>query len=566
MSKKIYICKSIINSEIEAIGHDLIHFPASPAITSEKLATTANSLTLSNLPNIYKISKTQRDSTVTSSTLPSKARWEYAENLKLRIKNNNSSSTYFASTYYNTYVKTQSTGSPTRNIKLTFTIEAEYNIMGLSSLIRTHLVSLMSSETPAPGGMYDLAIPEKISNVLYSESYSGYFSLTNFKVNNIGTPAVSSVDGTPLTTAEAVEILKMTSSIYSTSLQYTPIYPSDTTTLFSGTIPSPDGGKLFLKQLKLKELASYPCLHSYGGGYYGNFKIEEFTEPSSDFLWNDSETIYNIYECISTNYRNPKNYLDLVAISGTSSLDSSWQSTDLHVGYYNAYIFNTVPLGMNGYYIEKIAWLDCTFLRFTFSGAGDTRTTSWISVAELIKEGITVAKGELHVSVEVALPDLANLFLNSSDNSTAEIGDNAPLFYPMVPLKLNLDIGFQSDFKTLLDTPVGLYIDTNKVKRLYYGTDEIEYFVADTLTSTTETITVTGKTSASSIPNPLGGTYYTFYKVLPIGSTISSVKVITSTADYTNVEPSGNTISVSLMTTTPSRDVSVTIEYTTKED
>jgi hypothetical protein len=50
-------------------------------------------------------------------------------------------------------------------------------------------------------------------------------------------------------------------------------------------------------------------------------------------------------------------------------------------------------------------------------------------------------------------------------------------FCPYNPLSININIGYSSN-GTTIEKP-GIYIDTNKARRLFVGTNEVESFIVD---------------------------------------------------------------------------------------
>lgn len=470
MSKKIYINKTFLSTYRYTIGSAPI------MVDSFKDATLANGLTLATLPNLVQLAETEIVPDVVVSELKHSplAPTEYSliieadsstrmyiEDFRIRFNVPFTKAELEATTFYKTY----------RNkVLLTFNLIADYD-----SENSIHMVSIPITfpASEVVSGDNEIFIQEPIANIAKNLNGVSY-PLSRLEYPVESTITVTAADGYTITTTDAVECFKTTGRFEVLGLVGNIHRPSSNTSLFSATLPEGnETGKIFIKCFRVVELPQQHCFYPYRGK---NDKkpITVFTEAASPSYYREVETSYDIYECTESSFRNPSKYLDMLSINN-SEVNSSFEGCMMVIPEYNSdsnelEFFSTAMQWIN---LEKVAWFDCAMFRFTFPN----RTTAWYPLSHLLLEGIPTQAGDTTVSVEIALPDLCTLVDDSMTLDTLRLDSYTGSFYPYVPLRIYLELGYQSNYADMS----GIYIDTKKVRRMFFDKKELEYFVIDEL-------------------------------------------------------------------------------------
>lgn len=544
MSNKIYICKNFIKATQTTLG--LIQQNIS---LTDKLATKANNLTLNSSPNLVQLTAAKYDG-IKALGLDIDARGfntAYLSSLRLRYNNTNSEESYKASKLYTDY---------RHLISFQYPVQVSYLCNGIT-YYDTITVSWSATEVPVTG-YGRVPITEQFSNIKWVETGDDAFfaAFSGLQIEN-KTPAIQRIDGKPLTTAEAVELLKTVHNIPIDSFEANPIIQTTTTTLFSGTLPdSSREGKILLTYLNIEELPDMHCLYAYQGNT-SYTPITTISEPYSLSYLRSQSTMFDVYECIEDDYRDNSNYLGLVG-QNVDSVSSSFRESYVSVPVFKNNTLSFTNLGMTWDNLERIAWLDCALLRCTFSPSN--RTTTWISVAKCLKDGIPTQVGETNVSIEMVLPDLCTI--TAQGNTTPTLQDFSEGFYPYNPLAITLEMGYQTNCINEDSNTLGFYIGTKRAKRIFINQKELEYFVVgeeDTLNKQTISNTTGSVNTGGTYPYKISGT-------LNVGKAITSATISQPINGYAEISYTyGNTyIDYVLYSTTPSRSVTTIIMYTCK--
>lgn len=559
MSKKVFICKNFINETKQAMGNSRTTTPSSPV----QLAFSANGITLKEYPNLVQIYPSTTTDTMDLCTsgygeAPAKTTRMYWKDAKLQIYNNNSSSTYTSSYLY----------QHRRDFNIHFIVDAGYIYDGITYL---KSLSVICNGANLPSGNsfgiipFTAQFPNLLSTLHINDNTTIYIPLSEIQVRT-DIPAVSKADGTSIDTAAAIEIIKSIPKIYATTIQGCQVTPNISGTLFSGILPSPDKGRIFLTRFKVAELANVHCMYSYSGKQ--NTKMEVFPEPSSEHFIKNQRTEYDIYECTTSSYRNPNKFTNMLAHEVNSVSSSFWEGNNaLIVRPDSSGVVKTYNTGTYWSRIETLAWFDCVFIRAIF----ERGASNWYTLAQCLTEGIPTESGDVSVKIEILLPDLCSLTYDSQYNNYTLFHLND--LYPYNPLEVTLEMGYQSDnAHSTLQSTSGIYIDNKKLRRLFIDKKEIEYFVVDESSTQKYTLIASGTTSNSGITGgnipggSFNGTYYpcTVSKIVP--DVVASANIVATTgATETTISFTNNIITVYFKAIKPNTTVSATIEYTMEE-
>lgn len=556
MSNKIYICKNIINETALVMGNEAPGFTYSTAV---QLATDANGLTLNNYPNLIslcRVAKSSEKDLCTSGygVAPAKTTRLYWQEAKLKFYNNNNDSTYKSSSFYANRSK----------YNLHFNVEARYLYDGV---YYTKTLSVVCTGTNVPSGQGSNTIPflEQFPNILETTEVNTskiiHVPLHSIYVDTSSTPAVSRVDGVALDTLTAVELLKITSNIHPMTLQGYELTPNTGAPLFAAGFPSSKPGRIFLTRLTVKELSGIHSLYTYQKKT--NALITSFYEPISSNTIKSQDTTYDIYEYTTTNYRNPKNFINMLA-HDVNSVDSTYDSYPAKVVRGNSVSsVATYDIGMLWEDLEKIAWFDCVFIRGRLSG----RITEWYSLAQCMSEGIPTLAGDTTIQIEMLLPDLCNLIPYGAPDkpdfdSYSRYYTND--LYPYNPLLLTLEMGYQSDFDTSSGYKSGLYVGTKKLRRLFIGQKEIQHYIADEETAEERQAVTTVSGTTVGIPIGLSPYIYQASGTIDVGVTVTKAAIQATSVNTGNasVTFSGTKITWTMFGTTANQSVNGKITYT----
>lgn len=556
MSNKIYICKNIINETALVMGKDVTPITYSTAV---QLATDANGLTLNNYPNLIslcRVTKSSEKDLCTSGygVAPAKTTRLYWQEAKFKFYNNNTDSTYKSSSFYANRSK----------YNLHFNVVARYLY---EDVYYTKTLSVVCTGSNVPNGQGSNTIPflEQFPNILETTKVNTstiiHVPLHSIYVDSSSAPAISRVDGVALDTSTAVELLTITSNIHPMTIQGYELAQNTGAPLFTASFPSSKPGRIFLTRLTVKELSGIHSLYAYQKKT--NTSITSFYEPISSNTIKSQDTTYDIYEYTTTDYRNPKNFINLLA-HDVNSVDSTYNSYPVKVVRQTSNNSASVyDVGMLWENLEKIAWFDCVFIRGKFSG----RTTEWYSLAQCMCEGIPTLAGETSIQIEMLLPDLCNL-IPHGDSDTPDFDSYSRYYtndlYPYNPLSLTLEMGYQSDFDTSSGYKSGLYVGTKKLRRLFIGQKEIQHYIADEETAEESQATTSVSGTTAGIPIGFSPYIYKASGTVDVGVTVTKATILATSVDTgdASVTFSGTTITWTMFGKAANQSVKGKITYT----
>ena len=471
MSKKIYICQKFLNQSIEAIGTTKV-----TGLSTDNLAADAQGFAYSERPDTIQLVQTNTSKVVGSSKIyavPSTSQ-KFLKGLSVVFKNQNSNDDYIASTFYKQYKDV---------ISLMFPLYVNYPHNGIT-YSKTLQAIINGSEITQGYISYTIPITEQFENLTMVTDLEENVALDSISVNaNLDTPAIFRNDGETLTTAIAIECLKMTSNMTVSNIIADSITPTKISTLFTATLPdSSQMGRIFLTFLQVKENSGMHCLTSYRDSSETIIYQNKINKPYPSNYIRTDDVLYDLYEYYKGTHRG-SDYEEMYGQS-SDTVGSSYEDDIIHK------LDPSKPLTTNSteiewYALKNSAWFDAGYIRLIFSPTG--RDTSWIPLSKAFMEGIRVASGETDVSVMLALPDLCSLLNTSFDGSPFSITEDYFLggFYPYNPLTIDIELGYQTGYNDsyYTGTSRGIYVDKRKTRRLFIGDKEVQYFIIDNETT-----------------------------------------------------------------------------------
>lgn len=471
MSKKIYVCKKFLYNTIEAIGTTKV-----TNLSNDDLAAKENGLSYSVKPDVIQLNQSvtieiQEASKINANTSDHPT---YIVGLSVQFKNNNSNVDYLASAFYQKYKEI---------ISLNFPLYINYSHEGID-YYKTIFATKQGSLITQGNKSYIANIAEQFDNIAFITDVGENVALSFIEVKaGLDTPTILRNDGEVLTTAIAIECLKTTSNMVVENIVGEIIEDTTVNVLCTGTIPdSSQMGRIFLTYLDVTEIGGVHCLTSYKDpGGDSLILSDEITKPYPRKFIRTDDVYYSTFEYFGGMYRGT----DFYEMYGQSSdtVGSSYEDDIIHKLDDNQPL-RTNSTDMNWYDLRSLSWFDSAYIRCTFKPSG--RSSGWVPLSKCFFEGIRVMANEETVDIELALPDLCSLLNTSFDGSVPITSDHfLGGFYPKNPLNITIELGYQTGYAdsyyTTKDT--GLYIDKSKVRRLFIGDKEVQYFIIDNETT-----------------------------------------------------------------------------------
>ena len=539
MSDYIHINKTFISDSVDVIGDSRLSVNTN---VSDRLATDANNLVLTNLPAMIGMRKSTTSLISNTSTINSTTTRSYIRYLGVYIENLTEESAFLSSAFYTKH-------------KDKITIEAPVYARFSGDITQEYKIPASFRGDNVTSGFFTVQITDPFPNI-----FSNSIPLTDIYLKNEAFP-ITVLGQYSLTSSEIIECLTITSKLSAISFEGARIDPTTDAVAFRGTFPSKKKGKLFVKYFSAKEQNQCHSLYAYQGKNTPNSTISILSEPNSLIYWRDIDILYEVYESYMGSYRNANKYLNLVS-DNEDYVNSSFDSSYLSKPSINVVTgeFSQVPLNMTWEHLSKIAWLDCVMLQFAFY-KGDTysRNTERISLAKCIIQGVDTEEGETDVTIQIFLPDLCNLM---ADGFSTFPGIDYYLggFHPMSPITMRIDVGYQSNYLNSNSLRSGLHIANNKLRRLYIGNTEVQSFVVNELPIEQSRV-ISGTTALQVVKD--GVTYYAYATTITTNNTIIDARLVsTDTNTICNITYSGNVITVELLHKNTSQKVNATLYYT----
>lgn len=539
MSDYIHINKTFISDSVDVIGASNLSIYNT---VSDRLATSANNLVLTNLPAMIGMVKSITTIIGDTSSINSTTTHSYIKYLSVHIENETEESAFLSSAFYT-------------NHKDKITIAAPVYARFSSAITQEYKIPVSFRGDEVTSGVFAIPITDPFPNI-----FSNSIPLTDIYLKNEAFP-ITVLDEYSLTSSEIIECLTITSKLSATSFVGARIDPTTDAVVFRGTFPSKKKGKLFVKYFSATEQNRCHSLYAYQGKNTPNSTISILSEPNSLTYWRDIDIKYEVYESDRGRYRNANKYLNLVS-DNEDYVSSSFNTSYLSRPFVNVATgeFLQAPLNMSWEHLSKIAWLDCVMLQFVFyKGNTYSRRTDRISLAKCIIQGVDTEEGETDVTIQIFLPDLCNLM---ADGYSEFPGIDKYLggFHPMSPITMELNVGYQSDYLNSNSLRSGLHIDGKKLRRLYIGNTEVQSFVVNEL-PVEQSRVISG--TASVMMNKDGVTYYVYTTSITTSNTVLDARLVsTDTNTICNVTYSGNVITIELWHKNRLEKVNATLYYT----